>query len=155
MTSMAASSSSQSFCSLIPRTVLLVSVVLFLFPLQPEALKSPFAPLDMLPLLPRQVSWPILNYLNNADDLLPTFVGAVSSPNKSIQWQGACFDKNTAWLEFHNNSGSEFGGGTLHIKVCTCFILASILCFFRLSFVGACVCKLGDSDRINVSCVVL
>ncbi|XP_023535427.1 uncharacterized protein LOC111796871 isoform X1 [Cucurbita pepo subsp. pepo] len=97
-------------------TVLLVSVVLFLFPLQPEALKSPFAPLDMLPLLPRQVSWPILNYLNNADDLLPTFVGAVSSPNKSIQWQGACFDKNTAWLEFHNNSGSEFGGGTLHIK---------------------------------------
>ncbi|KAL3733524.1 hypothetical protein ACJRO7_022961 [Eucalyptus globulus] len=34
-------------------------------------------------------------------------------------WPGKelCFHENTAWLEFHNETGSEFGGGTLHIKV--------------------------------------
>lgn len=111
-------SSSQSSRSLIPRTILLVSIVGFLLPSQPQALKSPFSPRDVLPLLPRQVSWPILNYLNSAADILPTFVGAVSSLGNDIQWKGACFNTNTAWLEFHNNSGSEFGGGTLHIKVC-------------------------------------
>ncbi|XP_038899518.1 uncharacterized protein LOC120086795 [Benincasa hispida] len=110
------SPSSKSFCSFIPRTILLVSIVGFLLSSQLHALKPPFSPIDLLPLLPRQVSWPILNYLNNAADLLPTFVGAVTSPENSIQWQGACFYKNTAWLEFHNKSGSEFGGGTLHIK---------------------------------------
>lgn len=136
---MAASSSSSSFqssCSLIPRTILLVSIVGFLLPSQSLALKSPFAPRDVLPLLPRQVSWPILNYLNNAADLLPTFVGAVSSPENTIQWQGACFDKNTAWLEFHNKSGSEFGGGTLHIKVCMGFSFWFRVFVFELGFCG-------------------
>ncbi|KAK3027956.1 hypothetical protein RJ639_039423 [Escallonia herrerae] len=81
------------------------------------ALKAPFHPQDILPLLPRQVSWPILNALNGAVDILPTFVGAASSLNNSLAWKGACFYENTAWMEFHNKSGSEFGGGTLHIKV--------------------------------------
>lgn len=83
-----------------------------------QAFRAPFRPRDVLPLLPRQVSWPILNKLNNAADLLPSFVGAASVTNNSIlQWKGACFYNNTAWLVFHNNSGSQFGGGTLHIKV--------------------------------------
>ncbi|KAK4386983.1 hypothetical protein Sango_2568900 [Sesamum angolense] len=83
-----------------------------------QAFKAPFRPGDVLPLLPRQVSWPILNAMNNAADLLPSFVGAATASNNSLlNWKGACFYNSTAWLEFHNNSGSEFGGGTLHIKV--------------------------------------
>ncbi|KAK8498118.1 hypothetical protein V6N12_025764 [Hibiscus sabdariffa] len=65
----------------------------------------------------REVSWPILNSLHGAVDLLPSFVGSVSSPNRIVNWKGACFEGNTAWMEFHNKTGSEFGGGTLHIRV--------------------------------------
>lgn len=50
-------------------------------------------------------------------DLLPAFVGSASSLNDTVEWKGACFYENHAWMEFHNKSGSEFGGGTLHIKV--------------------------------------
>lgn len=50
-------------------------------------------------------------------DLLPAFVGAASGANDSLEWKGACFYKNRAWMEFHNKSGSAYGGGTLHIKV--------------------------------------
>lgn len=82
-----------------------------------EALKIPFRPYDVLPLLPRKISWPVLKYLNSAEDLLPTFVGAASAANSHPQWKGACFYNNTAWLEFHNKTGSQFGGGTLHLKV--------------------------------------
>ncbi|KAK1260699.1 hypothetical protein QJS04_geneDACA018059 [Acorus gramineus] len=79
-------------------------------------LKAPFKPMDLLPLLPRELSWPILNTLNSAVDLLPSFVGAVSSPNSSVEWKGACFYQNKAWMEFHNKTGSRYGGGTLHLK---------------------------------------
>ncbi|XP_008812430.1 uncharacterized protein LOC103723322 [Phoenix dactylifera] len=78
--------------------------------------KAPFRPTDFLPLLPRIVSWPILRSLRSAVDLLPTFVGAASSTNHDLEWKGACFYENQAWLEFHNKSGTPFGGGTLHIK---------------------------------------
>jgi hypothetical protein len=100
------------------KTILTIS--LFLFFLTPQsslAIKVPFHPQDLLPLLPRQVSWPILNYLNGAVDLLPTFVGAASALNDTGEWKGACFYENRAWMEFHNKTGSEFGGGTLHLKV--------------------------------------
>ncbi|KAF9672980.1 hypothetical protein SADUNF_Sadunf11G0100800 [Salix dunnii] len=100
------------------KTILTIS--LFLFFLTPQsslAIKVPFHPQDLLPLLPRQVSWPILNYLKGAVDLLPTFVGAASSFNDTGEWKGACFYENRAWMEFHNKTGSEFGGGTLHLKV--------------------------------------
>lgn len=96
-------------------TVLGISFYLSFF--AAHALQLPFHPHDFLPLLPRQVSWPILNYLNSAVDLLPTFVGATSSPNGTVEWKGACFYKNKAWMEFHNKTGNEFGGGTLHIEV--------------------------------------
>ncbi|XP_022888422.1 uncharacterized protein LOC111403961 isoform X1 [Olea europaea var. sylvestris] len=82
-----------------------------------QALKALFYPRDILPLLPRQVSWPILNTLNNAEDLLPAFVGTATTVENHLQWKGACFYNNSAWLEFHNKSKTEFGGGTLHIKV--------------------------------------
>ncbi|XVF70597.1 hypothetical protein PTKIN_Ptkin11bG0175600 [Pterospermum kingtungense] len=92
-------------------------LLLFFFFSHVQGAKVPFHPRDALPLLPRQVSWPILNSLNSAVDLLPTFVGSVSSQNHLVSWKGACFKENTAWMEFHNKTGSEFGGGTLHIKV--------------------------------------
>ncbi|KAJ8532581.1 hypothetical protein K7X08_012504 [Anisodus acutangulus] len=77
-----------------------------------------FNPNDIFPLLPRQVSWPIVNSLHSAVDLLPAFVGAGSiEGNNSLELKGACFYKNIAWLELQNKSNSEFGGGTLHIKV--------------------------------------
>ncbi|XP_047971053.1 uncharacterized protein LOC125214188 [Salvia hispanica] len=83
-----------------------------------EALQAPFHPADVLPLLPRQVSKPILNALNSAADLMPSFVGAATSANASdLQWKGACFYDSTAWLEFHNRNNTRFGGGTLHLKL--------------------------------------
>ncbi|XP_012070792.1 uncharacterized protein LOC105632935 [Jatropha curcas] len=98
-------------------TILTISLFLSIFASQAVNLQIPFHPQDLLPLLPRQVSWPVLNYLNSPVDLLPTFVGAASSQNNSVEWKGACFYKCKAWMEFHNKTGSEFGGGTLHIKV--------------------------------------
>ncbi|GAA0151908.1 hypothetical protein LIER_10525 [Lithospermum erythrorhizon] len=82
-----------------------------------QAFQAPFHPKDILPLLPDQVSWPIMNYLNSAVDILPSFVGAASSTDTTLQWKGACFYNNTAWMVFHNKSQTEFGGGTLHLKV--------------------------------------
>ncbi|CAL5190604.1 unnamed protein product [Lathyrus oleraceus] len=91
--------------------------LVFLTCLQPWTVKSPFHPRDLLPLMPKQISWPILNSLHSAVDLLPVFVGAVSSPVNTPDWKGACFYENQAWIEFHNKTGSQFGGGTVHLKV--------------------------------------
>ncbi|KAH0986920.1 hypothetical protein GBA52_014097 [Prunus armeniaca] len=98
-------------------SLLFAAAVITLTLLFAYSVKLPFHPRDVLPLLPRQVSWPILNSLHGAVDLLPIFVGSASSPKDSLEWKGACFYQNTAWMEFHNKRGSEFGGGTLHIKV--------------------------------------
>ncbi|KAL5730817.1 hypothetical protein ACHQM5_003608 [Ranunculus cassubicifolius] len=96
---------------------LLLFIILVLLISSNGAIKTPFHPRDLLPLLPRQLSWPILNSLNSAIDLLPTFVGSASPKNDtSLGWKGACFYETTAWIEFNNKSKSEFGGGTLHIK---------------------------------------
>lgn len=79
----------------------------------------PYRPIDLLPLLPHGVAWPILSSLRSAADLLPSFVGFAnhSSSDSRLEWKGACFYQTSAWLEFHNKSGTPFGGGTLHIKV--------------------------------------
>ncbi|KAG0470900.1 hypothetical protein HPP92_017020 [Vanilla planifolia] len=79
--------------------------------------KSPLFPSDVLPLFSVSVSWPVFRSLHSAVDLLPTYVGVVSSSDANLTWKGACFYKNIAWMEFHNKSKSPFGGGTLHIKV--------------------------------------
>ncbi|KAG5546463.1 hypothetical protein RHGRI_018598 [Rhododendron griersonianum] len=103
--------------SLLLFTLLTVPLLLPTSRVHAHGLKLPFRPKDVLPFLPRPISWPILSSLRSPVDILPSFVGAVSSPNGSLEWKGACFYKNRAWMEFHNKSGSEFGGGTLHIKV--------------------------------------
>ncbi|CAD6229533.1 unnamed protein product [Miscanthus lutarioriparius] len=85
----------------------------------------PFSPTDVLPLLPRGVAMAALRALRGVSDIFPVFVGAAtaggsgsaSSSGGTAKWKGACFYENEAWLVFHNESGSKYGGGTLHIKV--------------------------------------
>lgn len=75
-----------------------------------EAWKVPMQAKDVLPVLPHGVAWPVMNTLNNAANLLPEFVGAVSSEQDVIGWQGSCFQQNTAYMEYKEN------GGVLHLE---------------------------------------
>ncbi|KAK9104715.1 hypothetical protein Scep_021559 [Stephania cephalantha] len=82
------------------------------------ALKVPFRVKDVLPILPHEVSWPLLNNFHSAVDLLPAFVGSVAPSNGSIEWKGACFFENRARFEFTGDGGDEgegLGGGVLHL----------------------------------------
>ncbi|KAF7038164.1 hypothetical protein CFC21_048374 [Triticum aestivum] len=81
----------------------------------------PFSPTDVLPLLPRRVAMAALRALRGASDIFPVFVGAATAgPAQAgtapVGWKGACFYENEAWLSFHNDSGSKYGGGTVHLK---------------------------------------
>lgn len=96
-------------------------IVLFCFlwvlPDTSQALKVPFRPSDVLPLLPHNVAWPTLNKLHRAVDLLPVFVGSVSSTTNTTTWKGSCFNENEAYMEYVEPSNSdEAGGGILHLK---------------------------------------
>ncbi|CAO1946253.1 unnamed protein product [Urochloa humidicola] len=88
-------------------------------------LAVPFSPTDVLPLLPRGVAMAALKALRGVSDIFPVFVGAAtggpgsvpgSDSGEKVKWKGACFYENEAWLVFHNESGSKYGGGTIHIK---------------------------------------
>ncbi|CAA6670046.1 unnamed protein product [Spirodela intermedia] len=82
-----------------------------------QPLKVPLRVKDLLPVLPRQVSWPVLNNLHSAVDLLPSFVGSVAPENGTIGWKGTCFLDNEARLEFTSGDrGDDLGGGVLHLK---------------------------------------
>lgn len=98
----------------------------------------PFRPKDFLPMLPRQVSWPVLNTIHSAVDLLPLFVGSVSD-QEIVQWNGSCFDGNEARIEYTEKEGDELGGGVLHIKTSnahswTCMDLYVFATPFRLTW---------------------
>ncbi|RZC93198.1 hypothetical protein C5167_029175 [Papaver somniferum] len=85
-----------------------------------QSFKVPFRVNDVLPVLPRQVSWPLLNNFHSAVDLLPSFVGSVSPNNGSIEWKGACFYGNQARMEFTTGTTGDddkgLGGGVLYLK---------------------------------------
>ncbi|KAI3954036.1 hypothetical protein MKW98_017860 [Papaver atlanticum] len=85
-----------------------------------QSFKVPFRVNDVLPVLPRQVSWPLLNNFHSAVDLLPSFVGSVSPNNGSIEWKGACFYGNQARMEFTSGTTGDddkgLGGGVLYLK---------------------------------------
>ncbi|KAL5552970.1 hypothetical protein UlMin_040371 [Ulmus minor] len=83
-----------------------------------HGLKVPFRVSDVLPVLPHQVSWPVLNNFHSAVDLLPYFVGSVSPSNGSVDWKGACFYGNEARLELTGSDREEsgLGGGVLYLK---------------------------------------
>ncbi|KAK6160115.1 hypothetical protein DH2020_003496 [Rehmannia glutinosa] len=65
-----------------------------------DALKVPFRVKDVLPVLPRQISWPVLNNIHSAVDLLPQYIGSLAPNNGTIKWKGACFFDNEAKIEF-------------------------------------------------------
>ncbi|KAJ4799337.1 hypothetical protein LUZ62_050583 [Rhynchospora pubera] len=83
-----------------------------------EAFAVPFRTKDLLPILPRQISWPVMNTIHSAVDLLPSFVGSIYPGNDTIRWQGSCFLKNQARLELTGGDREEegLGGGILHLK---------------------------------------
>ncbi|KAK8956056.1 hypothetical protein KSP40_PGU018808 [Platanthera guangdongensis] len=82
-----------------------------------KALKVPFRAKDVLPILPRQISWPVLNSLHSAVDLLPAFVGSVVPEGDSVVWKGSCFLENEARLELtESNRETGLGGGVLYLK---------------------------------------
>nr|CAD1825265.1 unnamed protein product [Ananas comosus var. bracteatus] len=81
--------------------------------------KVPFRVKDVLPILPRQVSWPMMSTIHSAVDLLPSFVGSVGSDpsGSSLAWKGACFFENEARLELTEGDREDgLGGGILHLK---------------------------------------
>ena len=81
------------------------------------ALKVPFRPKDVLPVLPKQISWPVLNNFHSAVDLLPAFVGSVTPHGLVNQWKGSCFNVNEARLDFTQAKNQSLGGGVLYLKV--------------------------------------
>lgn len=83
-----------------------------------DALKMPFRVKDVLPVLPREVSWPVLNTLHSPVDLLPTYIGSLAPNNGSISWKGACFFQNEARVEFTGRDDRGIGGATIYLSVC-------------------------------------
>ena len=82
------------------------------------AFRLPFHPRDLLPLLPGSIALPVLESFHGAVDLLPQFVGAVSSGNESVVWNGTCFYQNIAYMEYTEpKEEGQNGGGVLHIQV--------------------------------------
>ncbi|KAG6498092.1 hypothetical protein ZIOFF_046001 [Zingiber officinale] len=70
--------------------------------------KVPFRVGDVLPILPHQISWPVMNNLHSAVDLLPSYVGSVVADAAAVGWKGACFFENEARLEFiEHGEGSD------------------------------------------------
>ncbi|RLM84617.1 hypothetical protein C2845_PM04G13740 [Panicum miliaceum] len=83
-------------------------------------LKVPFSPRDVLPILPRQVAWPVMNTLHSAVDLLPSFVAAVAPGAPApAAWGGACFAENEAAIELTpgDRNATDVGGAVLRLKV--------------------------------------
>jgi hypothetical protein len=83
-------------------------------------LTLPFSPGDVLPILPRQVAWPVMNTLHSAVDLLPSFVAAVAPGDPApAAWNGSCFAVNEAAIQLTpgDRNGTQIGGAVLRLKV--------------------------------------
>lgn len=83
-----------------------------------SAFKVPVRFTDVLPVLPRQVSWPVLNNIHSAVDLLPQYIGSLAPDNGTIKWNGSCFSENEAKIEFTAAGDRGMGGGVIHLSVC-------------------------------------
>ena len=111
---------------IVPRSMWLLKLICILGLGFGEGLKVPFRVKDVLPVLPRQISWPVLNNLHSAVDLLPSFVGSVSPSSGTVQWKGACFFDNEARLQFKAGGDWDLGSGVLYLKVRS----VSLLCIY-------------------------
>ncbi|KAJ9560904.1 LOW QUALITY PROTEIN: hypothetical protein OSB04_006064 [Centaurea solstitialis] len=83
-----------------------------------EAIKEPLHPQQILPLLPDQVSLSIprpSSFRGILDFHVIYVASAKIADDSKLPWKGSCFNENTAWLELHNKSGTQFGGGTITI----------------------------------------
>ncbi|PKA57944.1 hypothetical protein AXF42_Ash012483 [Apostasia shenzhenica] len=81
------------------------------------AVQVPFRVKDVLPVLPRQISWPVMNTFHSVVDLLPAYVGSVVPEGGSVGWKGACFFENEARFELTvGGSESGLGGGVIYLK---------------------------------------
>ncbi|KAG6399981.1 hypothetical protein SASPL_141469 [Salvia splendens] len=80
------------------------------------ALKVPVRFTDVLPVLPRQVSWPVLNNIHSAVDLLPQYIGSLAPENGTINWNGSCFFDNQARIELTGTGDRGIGGGVIHLS---------------------------------------
>lgn len=94
-----------------------------------DALKVPFRVNDVLPVLPHQISWPVLNGIHSAVDLLPQYIGSLSPNNGTITWKGACFFDNEAEIEFTAAGDRGIGGGVIHLSVSDLDSICLRLCF--------------------------
>lgn len=84
------------------------------------ALKVPVRFTDVLPVLPRQVSWPVLNNIHSAVDLLPQYIGSLAPENGTINWNGSCFFDNQARIQLTATGDRGIGGAVIHLSVCDC-----------------------------------
>lgn len=105
-----------------------------------SAFKVPVRFSDVLPVLPRQVSWPVLNNFHSAVDLLPQYIGSLAPENGTIKWNGACFSENEAKIEFTGTGDRGIGGGVIHLSVSE---LASVpvldffmICVLKVKFIA-------------------
>lgn len=81
-----------------------------------DALKVPFRVKDVLPALPHEVSWPVLNNIHSAVDLLPAYVGSLSPNNGSIEWKGSCFFDNQARVVLTGPGDRNIGGAVIYLS---------------------------------------
>lgn len=120
-----------------PPSLALLSIFAISFLYNPNAKQAPgFCTHDILPLLPRQVSRPLLNSQRGAADLLPTFVGAANSSfsnSLALGRKGACFYNNSAWLELYSKTGNQFGGVLFVLRFEASYFIFG---FFSLFHIG-------------------
>ncbi|EPS62473.1 hypothetical protein M569_12317, partial [Genlisea aurea] len=82
-----------------------------------DAFQVPFRVKDVLPVLPHEISWPVMNNLHSAVDLLPKYVGSLAPSNGTVSWTGSCFRDNTAVIEVTARAGDRgIGGGVIRIS---------------------------------------
>ncbi|CAA2968833.1 Hypothetical predicted protein [Olea europaea subsp. europaea] len=81
-----------------------------------DAIKVPFRVKDVLPVLPSQISWPLMNNIHSAVDLMPQYIGSLTPNNGSIKWRGACFFDTEAKIEFMGHGDRDQGGGVIYLS---------------------------------------
>lgn len=94
-------------------SLLLLPVVLLALPTAAAAGAgwAPFRARDLLPLLPRGLTWPAVGSVHSAVDLLPRFVAHVApEASSAVAWRATCFADNEAVLTLTHSSSAAAAG---------------------------------------------